>query len=98
MLAGFRTPPASCSSHDNAATSAALRQPACVTGKPVYIYAPERIIPEKHKKLHQALYNRHMARPLEQADGLPWSPAMGLDEAAMVAREIRARFASLFAA
>ena len=71
---------------------------ACVTGKPVYIYAPERIIPEKHKKLHQALYNRHMARPLEQADGLPWSPAMGLDEAAMVAREIRARFASLFAA
>lgn len=69
---------------------------ACVTGKPVYIYAPDRIIPEKHKKLHQALYSRHMAKPLEQAHGLPWSPTMGLDEAAMVAREIRTRFPLIF--
>lgn len=68
---------------------------ACVTGKPVYVFAPEKIIPAKHKKLHQALYARSMARPLAQAAMADWSPAMGLDEAGMVAREIRQRFPAL---
>lgn len=70
---------------------------ACVSGKPVYIYAPEKIIPEKHKKLHAALYARNMARPLEDANQHTWSPAMGLDEAITVAREIRTRFPQVFA-
>lgn len=69
---------------------------ACVTGKPVYIYAPEKIIPPKHKKLHAALYARNMARPLEDANQHAWSPTAGLDEAAAVAREIRVRFAPIF--
>ena len=71
---------------------------ACVTGKPVYIYAPHHILPRKHRKLHQTLYIRNMAKPLDQAHGMPWKPAMGLDEAAMVAREIRTRFPSILAA
>lgn len=70
---------------------------ACVSGKPVYIYAPAKIIPEKHKKLHAALYARNMARPLEDANQHDWSPTMGLDEAGTVAREIRARFPQVFA-
>lgn len=70
---------------------------ACVTGKPVYIYAPEKIIPPKHKKLHAALYARNMARPLESANQQNWSPTTGLDEAGMVAREIRTRFPQVFA-
>lgn len=72
---------------------------ACVTGKPVYIFAPDAIIPEKHKKLHQALYARGMAKPLEvmgQSDG--WQPQSGLDEAGLVAQEIRTRFGPSLAA
>lgn len=69
---------------------------ACVSGKPVYIYAPEKIIPEKHKKLHKALYERNMARPLEQAgQSEGWVPNAGLDEAAGIAAEIRRRFPEL---
>ena len=70
---------------------------ACVTGRPVYVYAPEKIIPEKHKKLHAALYARNMARPLEDAARHDWTPTTGLDEAATVAREIRSRFPHIFA-
>lgn len=69
---------------------------ACVTGKPVYIFAPEAIIPAKHKKLHAALYARHMAKPLSDAQSSPWVPTTGLDEAAFVAREIRTRFPHIF--
>lgn len=69
---------------------------ACVSGKPVYIYAPDKIIPEKHKKLHAPLYARNMARPLEDANQHAWSPTTGLDEAATVAREIRTRFPQVF--
>lgn len=69
---------------------------ACVTGKPVYIFAPEKIIPAKHKKLHAALYARHMAKPLSEAHSSAWVPTTGLDEAAGVAREIRKRFPHIF--
>lgn len=69
---------------------------ACVTGKPVYVFAPDNIIPAKHKKLHQALYSRQMAKPLSEAHSSPWVPTTGLDEAGMVAREIRNRFPHVF--
>ncbi|PZP87226.1 MAG: nucleoside-diphosphate sugar epimerase [Azospirillum brasilense] len=65
---------------------------ACVTGKPVYIYAPEKIIPAKHQALHATLYERGMAKPLNAGTVDDFEPTSGLDEAAMVAREIRARF------
>lgn len=69
---------------------------ACVSGKPVFIYAPENIIPEKHRKLHAALYERGMARPLDGHATPDWAPPAALDEAAMVAREIRQRFPQAF--
>lgn len=71
---------------------------ACVSDKPVYIYASEKILPEKHKKLHAALFGRDMARPLTAEASLNWHPAAPLDEAAMVAREIRTRFPNAVAA
>lgn len=37
---------------------------SCSTGKPVYIYAPDGICSEKHKKLHQDLYDKGYAKPL----------------------------------
>lgn len=39
---------------------------SCSTGKPVYIYAPNGICSEKHKKLHKDLYNRGYARPFNK--------------------------------
>jgi mitochondrial fission protein ELM1 len=68
---------------------------ACVAGKPVYIYAPPAIIPAKHKALHEALYTRGMARPLEGNASTDWAPPAALDEASDVAAEIRARFPDL---
>ena len=38
---------------------------ACSTGKPVYIYAPESLIPNKHQIFHRELYRLHHARPFE---------------------------------
>lgn len=70
---------------------------ACVSGKPVYIFAPEAVIPQKHKNLHAALYARGMARPLNEQAALDWQPASALDEAGMVAEQIRQRFPQLFA-
>lgn len=40
---------------------------ACSTGKPVYIYAPESLIPTKHQAFHRELYRQHYARPFEHS-------------------------------
>jgi len=69
---------------------------ACVSGKPVFVYAPDAIIPEKHKKLHAALYERGMAQPLDAHSTPDWHPTSALDEAASIAREIRQRFPAVF--
>ncbi len=37
---------------------------ACSTGKPVYIYAPADITPEKHQNFHKNLYTNGYAKPL----------------------------------
>lgn len=71
---------------------------ACVSGKPVFVYAPENLVPEKHKKLHQALYVRGLARPLDANASLGWKPTAPLDEAGAVAAEIRKRFGPSLAA
>jgi mitochondrial fission protein ELM1 len=68
---------------------------ACVTGKPVFVYAPSGVIPQKHQNLHAALYARQMARPLDAQATLDWQPEGALDEAGMVANEIRKRFPNL---
>jgi len=38
---------------------------ACASGKPVFIYAPEDMIPRKHKEMHKSLYKSSFARPFE---------------------------------
>lgn len=70
---------------------------ACVSGKPVFIYASPNVAPPKHQALHEALYRRGMARPLTDAADLNWRPTAPLDDAATVAAEIRRRFPQLFA-
>ncbi|PIR39835.1 MAG: nucleoside-diphosphate sugar epimerase [Alphaproteobacteria bacterium CG11_big_fil_rev_8_21_14_0_20_39_49] len=37
---------------------------ACSSGKPVFIYAPESLTPDKHRRFHQNLYEKGCARPL----------------------------------
>lgn len=65
---------------------------ACVSGKPVYIYASPKVAPAKHRALHEALYAHGMARPLDATANLDWHPTAPLDDAGMVAAEIRKRF------
>ncbi len=65
---------------------------ACVTGKPVYIYANPDILPAKHKLLHEELYKRNLARPLNSSARLEWQPTTALDDAGLVAAEIRKRW------
>ncbi len=69
---------------------------ACATGAPVFIYASDHVAPPKHQLLHQALYDRGLAHPLNNASRLDWRPAAALDDVGNVAREIRRRFADVF--
>ena len=69
---------------------------ACVSGKPVFIYASDNVAPEKHKRLHEALYARDLARPLNGRAMLGWKPAALLDDAKRIAAEIRTRFPEAF--
>ncbi len=45
--------------------SVSMCSEACATGRPVYIYCPENLIPQKHKKFHQQLYKENYARPFD---------------------------------
>jgi len=64
---------------------------ACATGKPVYIFAPKKMIAHKHAKLHQDLYAKGYAKPLEDADTLTdWTHAP-LNAADDIAQEMRRR-------
>ncbi len=69
---------------------------ACVTGKPVFIYAASNVAPAKHVQLHQTLYDRGLARPLNAAARLDWQPAAALDDVGDVVAQIRTRFTELF--
>lgn len=64
---------------------------ACATGKPVYIFAPKKMIAHKHAKLHQDLYAKGFAKPLADADTLTdWSHEP-LNAATDIAQEMRRR-------
>jgi len=69
---------------------------ACVTGVPVFIYASPEVAPPKHQLLHQTLYARGLAHPLNNAARLDWQPAAALDDVGQVVAEIKHRFADLF--
>ncbi|MES2984360.1 MAG: mitochondrial fission ELM1 family protein [Pseudomonadota bacterium] len=65
---------------------------ACVVGAPVFVYASDHVAPPKHRALHQALYDRGMARPLNNLARLDWQPLTPLDDVGYVAAEIQKRF------
>lgn len=63
---------------------------ACSTGKPVYIYGPQSLVTEKHRRFHQELYDLGYARPLETAfNTWTYEP---LDAAGQIASHMRAQF------
>lgn len=68
---------------------------ACVAGKPVFVYAASNVAPVKHVQLHQTLYDRGLARPLDNAARLDWQPAGALDDVGDVVAQIRNRFAEI---
>ena len=71
--------------------SVSMCSEACATGRPVYIFAPKKLTVHKHAKLHQDLYAKGFARPLQDAEVLQdWSHAP-LNAAYEVAAEIRRR-------
>lgn len=69
---------------------------ACVSGAPVFIYASADVAPEKHRALHETLYQRGLARPLNAMARLDWKPQGTLGDVATVAEEIRKRFPEAF--
>ncbi len=63
---------------------------ACTTGKPVYIYAPENITPEKHRNFHKNLYASGCAKPLDgHLTSWKYSP---LNDASYIAEIIRKNY------
>lgn len=44
--------------------SISMMSEACSTGKPVFIYSPKDIIPEKHQKFQKVLFEKNYAKPL----------------------------------
>jgi len=71
--------------------SVSMCSEACATGRPVYIFAPKKMISHKHAKLHQDLFAQGFARPFDDAQTLePWSHEP-LNAAYEVANELRKR-------
>lgn len=66
---------------------------ACMTGKPVYIFAPDGFVGAKHARLHAALYDKGFAKPLGDSTEI-WEYAP-LNEASRVAGVIRERLLSV---
>ncbi len=71
---------------------------ACVADKPIFIYANPGVTPKKHQQLHTVLYERGIARPLDEHANLDWQPSSPLDDTRIVASEIKRRFPEVFAA
>lgn len=69
---------------------------ACATGAPVFIYASPNVTPPKHARLHQTLYDRGLAHPLNGMANLDWRPSAPLSDVTAVANAIRSRFPELF--
>ena len=58
----------------------------------MFIYAANNVAPPKHQQLHQTLYDRGLAHPLNNASRLDWHPASSLDDVGYVVAEIQKRF------
>lgn len=66
--------------------SVSMCSEACITGKPVYIFAPNDLITDKHARLHARLYAGGYARPFEGTVDIGWTPPT-LDVASTIADE-----------
>lgn len=63
---------------------------ACSTGKPVYIYSPDDITPQKHQKFHKNLYAKGYAKPLSgRWEDFSYEPMDDAKKIADVILEIR---------
>jgi uncharacterized protein len=76
--------------------SLSMSAEASISGAPVFIYANEKTTPPKHRALHEALYKRGVARPLNSMARLDWKPLRGVDDVSLVVSEIRKRFPEAF--
>ena len=74
--------------------SVSMCSEACATKAPVYIYAPEGFVTDKHARLHQQLYDAGFARPLEETVE-SWSHP-SLNAATEIVQAIRERFGSMY--
>lgn len=63
---------------------------ACSSGKPVFIYAPDSLTPDKHKKFHHNLYKKGCAKPLGN-EWVKWD-YQPLDDTETVAKIIMKKF------
>ena len=70
--------------------SVSMCSEACAGTQPVYIFAPDGSVAEKHARLHRELYAAGLARPLDENDFERWSHAP-LNAAADIASEINRR-------
>ena len=71
--------------------SVSMCSEACATPRPVYIYAPKKLTVFKHKKLHEELYKRGMAKPLEGTESLLEWTHDPLNAAQDIAAEMKRR-------
>ena len=69
---------------------------ATVTGKPVFIYTPEGASAHKHVAQHRVLFEKNLARPLDDAARLKWQPDKHVSDAHRVVRAIYRRFPQVF--
>lgn len=70
--------------------SVSMCSEALATGKPVYIYAPDDLITEKHARLHQNLISGGHARPFNGDIDLAWQPDR-LDVCETIVSKMRSR-------
>jgi mitochondrial fission protein ELM1 len=69
--------------------SVAMASEACFTGKPVYIYSPDNITGNKHRKFQQQLFTKNLAKPLMSNEPLiDFVPDNRLDETSRIANYI----------
>ncbi len=74
--------------------SVSMCSEACATKAPVYIYAPDGFVVDKHKRLHDYLYKNGFARPFDAAS-IDYSETWQhepLNASTIIADEIRKRF------
>ncbi len=69
---------------------------ATVTGKPVFIFTPEHAHSKKHMAQHEHLFEKNLARPLDEKARISWRPDQHVSDIYRVVRAVRRRFPQVF--